>query len=444
LKTRAFYSLVAALLLFTSQASAVVINEASTNQDLGGEDFPFFFELYGDPFEPLTSTSLAIVSQNTVEGLGEPIAIISLDGLRLGKDGFLLIGNTAGVNSVQSVYGVTVDVVQETIIPLDLARSSALLLMNDADIPAGTFAGGEPVIDGMDFLGADRDGSPLAWTDVPVITDDVGFVIAGFRRNTDGLDTNAESDITPYVFVNGAISAPGDIATAGAVQADPTAAGSVPNIAINEASTNQDLGSADFPFFFELFGGVNEDLDGLALVAVSQNSTDGLGAVIASVSLAGRTTGFNGYFLIGNDDGDRDVVDIYNVVPNISQSVVPALNLARSHALLLMFESDIPGGAFDGSEAILDGFDFNGDARDGSPLSWAGVPVIADDAGFTVAGFRRNVEGSDTNGASDITAYVFQTGNITAPGDIATAGGTEADPTEGAFVASSQNWMSFE
>lgn len=215
---------------------------------------------------------------------------------------------------------------------------------------------------------------------------------------------------------------------------------------INEASTNHDFGSADYPLFVELFGTAGESLDGKSLVMVSQNSTDGVGTIILTVDLNGNSIGSNGFFLVGNDDAalDRDTADIFGVTPDIALTgLAPApINLARSQAWLLMDTANIPNsgaGPFAGGETVEDGFDFLGDARDASPLSWTNVPEIASDAGFMIAGFRRNTDGADSNAAGDITAYQYVTGNVTAPSDI-TTGSTTADPTA-ATTASVSDWM---
>ncbi len=209
-----------------SASPSVVVNEMYTSTLDGTDDNPWYVELFGAPSASLDGLTLAVIDQTTSDE-GAVLAAVDLAGQALGANGYYLIGNTSATEATQSteaVFGVTVDLAQESVVHQDLSNASAVILIPTAAIPnsgAGPLAGTEGIVDGLDinvtttdFGTEPRSVSPVALMDVPLFTTtDGGFAFGGYSRTTDGVDTDAEGDWSTLPFVFGSTITAGDCAS---------------------------------------------------------------------------------------------------------------------------------------------------------------------------------------------------------------------------------------
>jgi len=170
---------------------AVLLNEMLLSHT--GDDTAEFVELYGTPGHSLDGLSLVVVDgDNSLAGTIDLRVDFGPDD-RLGGNGFFLVGNPAGL---AAHYGVVPDVAMTTLDPNGFMRngSQTVGLVPTAGLgTVGTKVTGSEAV--LDSLGL-RDGgfTETFFWGAPVMEPDDGFLAAGARRATDGLDTDSPDD----------------------------------------------------------------------------------------------------------------------------------------------------------------------------------------------------------------------------------------------------------
>jgi hypothetical protein len=169
----------------------VLLNEMLLSHT--GDDTAEFVELYGTPGHSLDGLSLVVVDgDNSTAGTIDLRVDFGPDD-RLGGNGFFLVGNPVGL---AAHYGVTPDVAVTTTDLNGFMRngSQTVGLVPTTELGAvGTKVTGSETT--LDSLGLQDGGftESFFW-DAPVFGPDDGFLAAGARRATDGVDTDSPDD----------------------------------------------------------------------------------------------------------------------------------------------------------------------------------------------------------------------------------------------------------
>jgi len=176
-----------------------VINEVYASHT--GTDDTEFIELFGTPGTSLEGLSLIVVEGDS-GNFGEIDRQIDFDaGDIIGDNGFLLVGNPAGLGAN---YGVTPDL---EIGNNFLENSSFTVALVETDSISGTsVAGSEIVLDTVALT--DGGAGDTFFFDAPVIGPDGSFFPAGARRVTDGVDTDTVDDWAIGDFLLGSENTP--------------------------------------------------------------------------------------------------------------------------------------------------------------------------------------------------------------------------------------------
>lgn len=162
---------------------------------------------------------------------------------------------------------------------------------------------------------------------------------------------------------------------------------------------NQVLGSTTSTDveYIELYGTPGASLDGLSLIVVESDATDGSvvnGTIDFQYDFASTDMlGNNGFLLLGNDL----VATTYGVTPNIE--IVRNAIENSSYTLALVETASISGDSVSGTEVVLDSVGVSdGGAGDSFAFS---APVVGPDGSFLPAGVARLSTGVDRDSASD-------------------------------------------
>ncbi|ANT62694.1 hypothetical protein AYJ57_20175 [Salipiger sp. CCB-MM3] len=169
----------------TLMSELLVINEVLASH--AGTDTSEFVELWGTPGLLLEGYSLIVVEGD--EGGAGSIDLRIDFGAddRVGDNGFFLIGNSAGL---ESVYGVSPDF---ALADNSLENSSlTVMIVETASLSSTALTGTETVIDSVGL--SDGGANDQFFGEGPVIGPDGSFFPAGVRRVTDGVDTDAAAD----------------------------------------------------------------------------------------------------------------------------------------------------------------------------------------------------------------------------------------------------------
>ena len=166
----------------------VLLNEALVSHT--GLDTTEFVELFGVPGTPLGGLSLVFVEgDNSLAGTIDRRVDLPA-GARLGGNGFYLVGNSTGL---AATYHVVPDLAAWANDSLENG-SQTLALVATAGLGAvGTLVTGTE--DVRDTVALTDAGPTDTWFwSAPVLGPDDGFLPAGGRRLTDGVDTNGVAD----------------------------------------------------------------------------------------------------------------------------------------------------------------------------------------------------------------------------------------------------------
>ena len=183
-----------ALPLATARAQTgdpVLLNEVLVSHT--GDDTAEFVELFGAPGHSLDGLSLVVVDgDNSLAGTIDLRVDFGPDD-RLGGNGFFLIGNPVGLGVH---YGVAPDVAVTTTDPNGFMRNGSqtvgLVPTVELGVVGTRVSGAETVLDSLGL----RDGgfTEAFFWGAPVLEPDDGFLAAGARRATDGVDTDSPDD----------------------------------------------------------------------------------------------------------------------------------------------------------------------------------------------------------------------------------------------------------
>ncbi|HEX6140636.1 MAG TPA: hypothetical protein VF013_09280 [Candidatus Limnocylindria bacterium] len=168
----------------------VLLNEVLVSHN--GDDTTEFVELYGAPGTPLDGYVVV-----AVEGDGTSAGTIDVRlefpaGARLGGNGFFLVGNPVGL----AHYGVTPDLAVTTTAAAGFFEngSQTIVLADRNSVgAAGTAVSGTEVVHDAVAL-TDAGPTDSFFFGAPVVGPDDGFMPAGARRVTDGVDTDTPAD----------------------------------------------------------------------------------------------------------------------------------------------------------------------------------------------------------------------------------------------------------
>jgi hypothetical protein len=196
----------------------VLLNELLVSHT-GVPDTSEFVELYGTPGYSLDGLSLVVVeADNGAAGTIE-LRFDFGPGHHLGGNGFFLLGSAAGL---AATYGVTPDVALPSLttggeVFENGSQTVALVATATIGLLGTTVTGTETVVDSLGLWDAGGSDS-FPWS--PVIGPDDGFLPAGGRRVTDGVDTDSPTD---WVFADDLLG-PANTPTPGTpYDAEPTA-----------------------------------------------------------------------------------------------------------------------------------------------------------------------------------------------------------------------------
>ncbi len=178
----------------------VLINEVLASHT--GTDDTGYVELFGTPGTVLDGLSLIVVEGDAGASQGAIDRRIDFGpGDVIGSNGFFLVGNPAGLSAN---YGVTPNL---TVANNFLENSSeTIALVETSSIAGATVGGGEVVRDSIALT--DGDAGDVAFFGAPELGPDGPFFLAGARRVTDGVDTDAAADWVFADFGLGAANTP--------------------------------------------------------------------------------------------------------------------------------------------------------------------------------------------------------------------------------------------
>lgn len=165
----------------------VLLNEALVSHT--GTDTTEFVELFGVPGTPLDGLSLvAVEGDNSLAGTIDRRVDFPA-GARLGGNGFYLVGNPTGL---AATYHVVPDLAWGNDSLENGSQTLALVATAGLGAVGTVVTGSEDVRDAVGLTDA---GPSDAWFwSAPVLGPDDGFLPAGGRRLTDGVDTDAVAD----------------------------------------------------------------------------------------------------------------------------------------------------------------------------------------------------------------------------------------------------------
>ncbi|MEM6423047.1 MAG: hypothetical protein AAF698_10680, partial [Pseudomonadota bacterium] len=162
------------------------LNEIRSDQ--GGPDNNEYIEIFGAAGTSLNGFSFVAIGDDPDAGAGGGVeAVVSLDGLTIGEDGFLLIAED------EEAFGFPIEVDLETDLNLEndqnttyfLVRNNTLAVGDDADLDDdGVFDGGFEVIDSIATIES-LEGGNLIYSP-NTVGEDVPFSPGHIFRNTDG------------------------------------------------------------------------------------------------------------------------------------------------------------------------------------------------------------------------------------------------------------------
>ncbi len=167
----------------------VLLNEVLISH-MGSPDDTEYAELYGTPGASLAGLSLLVVEGDSSTGPGTVDQRLDFDaGAHLGGNGFYLVGNPVGLGTH---YGVTPDVSIGNDWFENGSQTVALVKTASAPAPGSPVTGSETVLDAVAF----SDGGPtdIWYFGAPLPGLDDGFLPAGARRASDGVDTDTAAD----------------------------------------------------------------------------------------------------------------------------------------------------------------------------------------------------------------------------------------------------------
>lgn len=181
----------------------VLINEVLVSHT-GFPDDTEYLELFGAPGASLAGLSLLVVEGDSSGGPGTIDRRLDFaDDAHLGGNGFLLVGTPTGLGAH---YGVAPDVAIGADWFENGSQTVALVQRAGLGAVGSVVTGAEAVLDSVALTDA---GPTDAWFfDAPVVGPDDGFLPAGARRVTDGVDTDAVADWALADFQLGAANTP--------------------------------------------------------------------------------------------------------------------------------------------------------------------------------------------------------------------------------------------
>lgn len=263
----------------------VLINEILVSHT--GTDTTEYVEFYGTPGASLGGLSLIGVESDAIASLGAIDFRMDFGPADvLGNNGFLLIGNPAGLSTN---YGVTPNIV----IAQDSFENSSTTyaLVTTVSLTGTSVTGSETVVDAVALT--DGGAGDTFFIGAPVVGPDGTFLPAGARRVANGVDTDVAADWAISDFGLGAANTP--------------TAGTFPEpITISEVRIDQP--GTDIDEYVELAGAPGASLADLTYVVIG-DGTGGSGVVESVTALSG-TIPSGGLFVVAESTFTLGTADL--------------------------------------------------------------------------------------------------------------------------------------
>lgn len=183
--------------------------------------------------------------------------------------------------------------------------------------------------------------------------------------------------------------------------------------------------------YVELFGAPGASLDGLSVIVVESDDQSSNGRIDNRINLtAGDAIGANGFFLLAN--GLAEATFGVTADKTIANNTIEN----SSYTLALVETASLSGTDFTGGEIVIDSVG----VTDGEAASFFafGTPVVGPDGSFLPAGVRRDVDGVDTDTASDFSILDFGNDPVVNTPTAAGAGDMPPPPAETVVISAVQ------